>query len=171
MPIVEITMFEGRDEETKDRLAREITDAVAEHTGNSVDSIHVVFREMPRSSWSRGMVLASRRASPGGKPVRTDYASVSRIEYDPKTERDYLALRYQVINPGMATQAGFVSSLLLRPHDKTNEYLLVNKWLSLDHAKAYTSGPTHEALRQKAMMVLPKPLETVGADVVHLDVR
>jgi phenylpyruvate tautomerase PptA (4-oxalocrotonate tautomerase family)/heme-degrading monooxygenase HmoA len=165
-------MFEGRDEETKDRLAREIADAVAEHTGNSVESIHIIFRETPRSSWSRGMILASRRTpAQGAKLVRTDYASVSRIQYDPKTEREYLALRHDVINPGMATQDGFVSSLLLRPHDRPNEYILVNKWLSEAHAKAYTSGPVHETLRQKAMQVLPKPLETVGADVVHLDGR
>ena len=33
MPIVEVTLFEGRDEETKARIGREIADVVAEHTG------------------------------------------------------------------------------------------------------------------------------------------
>ena len=29
--------------------------------------------------------------------------------------------------------------------------------------------PVHDQLREQALSILPKPLETVGADVVHLD--
>lgn len=170
MPIVRVTMFEGRDEETKDRIGREIADAVAEHTGNSFDDIHVIFDEIPRSSWSRSLTLATRRPPrPSREPMRSDYASVSRIKYEPKWEPDYLRLRREVINPGMATQAGFVSSLLLRPHDKEHEYLLVNKWASRQHAEAYVAGAVHDRLREQALKLLPERLQTVGADVVHLD--
>lgn len=170
MPIVRITMFEGRDEDTKDQMARKIADAVAEHTGNSFEDIHVIFDEVPRASWSRSLMLASRRPPrPARRPTRSDYASISRIKYDPKTETDYLKLRRHVIDPGMATQDGFVSSLLLRPHDKEHEYLLVNKWASKEHAEAYTAGPVHDGLREQALKLLPERLQTVGADVIHLD--
>ena len=69
----------------------------------------------------------------------------------------------------MATQPGFVSSLLLRPHDKEHEYLLVNKWVSRETADAYTSGPVHDRLREQALRLLPERLQTIGADVIHLD--
>ena len=170
MPIIEITMFEGRSDETKARIAREVADAVAEGTGNSIPEIHVIFHEQPRASWSRGLVLASRRPPrEQAGLVRSDYAAISRIQYDPGTEREYLALRREVLNPGMATQTGFVSSLLLRPRDRTNEYLLINKWLNEEMAEAYHHSPIHDQLREQALAILPKPLETVGADVVHLD--
>lgn len=170
MPIVRVTMYEGRDENTKDRIAREIADAVAEHTGNSFDDIHVIFDEIPRASWSRSLTLGTRRPPRArGQAARADFASLSRIRYDPRTEADYLRLRREVINPGMATQAGFVSSLLLRPHDREHEYLLVNKWVSKRHSEAYTSGPVHDQLREQALKLLPERLQTVGADVVHLD--
>lgn len=169
MPIVEITLFEGRDDETKARIARAVADAVAEETRNSIADVHVLFHEMPRDDWARGLVLASRRTSPPASPQRADYASISRIEFDPRTEPEYLALRRDVINPGMATQEGFVSSLLLRPDNREHEYLLINKWLSRGHADAYTSGGVHDRLREQALAILPRPLETTGAEVVHLD--
>jgi 4-oxalocrotonate tautomerase len=168
MPIVEITLFEGRDDETKDRLARQIADVVAEETGNAIADVHVLFREMSKGSWSRGLSLASRRAPSTEPPVRADFTSLSRIKYDPTTEQEYLALRRDAINPGMATQEGFVSSQLLRPRDRENEYLLIIKWLSEQHYEAYHHSGLHEHLRQNAMKILPRPLETVGADVVHL---
>ena len=169
MPIVEITLFEGRDDETKARIARAVADAVAEETRNSIADVHVLFHEMPRSDWSRGLVLASRRTAAPAPPQRADYASLSRIKFDPSTESEYLALRRDVINPGMATQEGFVSSLLLRPDNRENEYVLVNKWLTRQHADAYTSGGVHDSLREQALKILPERLDTTGAEVVHLD--
>lgn len=169
MPIVNITLFEGRDEETKARIAREVADTVAEHTGNSIADVHVIFDEKPRHAWSRGLTLASRRTEPRSAPVRPEHASLSRITYDPSSEKEYLALRRDVINPGMATQEGFVSTLLLRPHDRENEYLLVIKWLTEQHSEAYRAGRVHDDLKRQALSILPKPLETFGADIVHLD--
>ena len=169
MPIVEITLFEGRDEETKARIARAVADAVAEETENSISGVHVLFHEMPRGDWSRGLSLASRRPAPTERPQRSDYASISRIKFNPDTEKEYLALRRDVINPGMATQEGFISSLLLRPDDREDEYLLINKWLTRAHADAYTSGGVHDALREQALKILPERLDTTGSEVVHLD--
>ncbi len=169
MPIVEITLFEGRDEETKARIARAVADVVAEETNNSISGVHVLFHEMPRADWSRGLSLASRRPAPTEPPQRSDYASISRIKFNPETEQEYLALRRDVINPGMATQEGFISSLLLRPDNRENEYLLINKWLTRANADAYTSGGVHDALREQALRILPERLDTTGAEVVHLD--
>ena len=170
MPIVTITLFEGRDDNAKDALAREVADAVATHTGNSIDDVHVIFDEVKRNNWSRALTLASRRAPRAvAAAVRAGFASVSRIKYDQATEVAYLRLRREVINPGMATQPGFISSLLMRPHEKEHEYLLVNKWVSKEHAAAYTAGPVHDRLREQALMLLPERLQTTGADVVHLD--
>lgn len=171
MPIVEVTMFEGRSEETKARMAREIADVVSDGTGNAIDSVHVIFREVDRQSWSRGLQLASRRepVKLGPDLIRADHASVSRIRFDPATETEYLALRRDVINPGMATQRGFVSSLCLRMQDRENEYLLVNKWTDAQASKDYTSSGLHDRLKEQALSILPVPLETEPADVIHLD--
>lgn len=171
MPIVEVTLFGGRSEETKARMAREIADVVSDNTGNAIADVHVIFREVERESWSRGVQLASRRepVDPAKGVVRADHASVSRIQFDPKTEPEYLALRRDVINPGMATQSGFVSSLLLRYHNRPNEYLLVNKWTDAESSAAYANSQLHEDLKRQALSILPKPLETEPVDVVHLD--
>ena len=111
------------------------------------------------------------RANGFGKPQLVDKVRSwgAPQKYNPETEDAYLALRRDVINPGMATQEGFVSSLLLRRQDAENEYLLVNKWLSKEHAEAYQSGAVHDKLKEQALSILPRPLETTGADVVHLD--
>lgn len=169
MPIVRVEMFEGRDGETKAAMAREIAATVAEYTVNSIESVHVIFTEQPKDSWSRGLTLASRRTAEPKEVVRADYASVSEIRFDPDTEPQYLALRRDVINPGMATQEGYVSSMLLKPTDSTDRYLLVNRWTSAEAAQAYAAGDTHERLRVEAMKVLPQALQTYGAEVVHLD--
>lgn len=169
MPIVRVEMFEGRDEETKATMAREIAATVAEHTVNSIDSVHVIFTEQPKESWSRGLTLASRRQDGPTEANRADYASISEIEFDPAQETEYLALRRDVINPGMATESGYVSSLLLKPVETSNRYLLVNRWTSAEAAAAYQEGETHERLRVEAMKLLPKALATQGAEVVHLD--
>lgn len=169
MPVVTVTLFEGRDDETKARIARQIADVVAENTGNSIESVHVLFDEKERGQWGRGLTLASRRTEGRSEPVRCEYVSLSRIKYDPATEAEYLKLRRDVIDPGMATQEGFISTLLVRPHDRENEYLLAIKWMSEAHATAYRESKVHDDLKRQALAILPKPLETTGADLVHLD--
>jgi 4-oxalocrotonate tautomerase family enzyme len=170
MPIVEVTMFSGRDEETKARLTREIAAVVAEVTVNSMSDVHVVINEVDRDNWGKGAVLASRREKqPRLAPQRPEHASVSHITYEAETEEEYLRLRRDVINPGMATQEGYIDSLLLRRGDVPGQYLLVNRWLTADDAHRYQAGPVHDGLREKALAILPKPLETFDAEVVHLD--
>jgi 4-oxalocrotonate tautomerase len=47
MPIVEISMVEGRDEEAKRRLHAEVTDAVVRSIGVRPDQVRVLLREVP----------------------------------------------------------------------------------------------------------------------------
>jgi len=170
MPIVEVTMFEGRDEETKARLTREVAAVVSEVTQNSLNDVHVLIKEMEPVNWGKGLTLASRRERTGDRVIsRPEYASVSRIQYNAETEDDYLKLRSEVINPGMATQPGFVDCLLLRPTEKDNEYLLVIRWLTQADDDAYDNSDMHENLRKQAMSILPHPLESYGAHIVHAD--
>lgn len=168
MPIVEVHMFEGRSDVTKAAIGREIAAVVAEHTVNNIDDVHVLFHEKQRNQWSRGDTLASNRA-PGKKtPARPEYASISRIKFDPGTESEYLKLRREEFHPGMAEMPGFISAELFRLEEREDEYFLVIKWMSAEDAHRYHESDLHEEFRVKAMELLPKALETSGAQIVHV---
>ena len=47
MPIVEITMIEGRTPEAKRRLIAKVTDAIEESIAAPRDSIRIILREIP----------------------------------------------------------------------------------------------------------------------------
>ena len=54
MPIIDITLLEGRDLATKKALMREVTDAVEKSLGAPRESIRVLVRDVPRSHYSVG---------------------------------------------------------------------------------------------------------------------
>ena len=54
MPLVEITMIEGRPPERKRALIREVTDAVEHALEAPRPSIRVVIREVPAAHWGVG---------------------------------------------------------------------------------------------------------------------
>jgi 4-oxalocrotonate tautomerase len=54
MPIVDISLLEGRDRAKKARLIREVTDAVERALGVSRESIRVLLREVPEEHWGVG---------------------------------------------------------------------------------------------------------------------
>ena len=56
MPLVEITMIEGRSKEKKVALIKKLTDAVEESIGAPRESIRVVIREVPPEHWGVGGV-------------------------------------------------------------------------------------------------------------------
>lgn len=47
MPIVEITMIEGRTPEAKRRLIAKVTDAIVEAIDAPIDSVRIILREVP----------------------------------------------------------------------------------------------------------------------------
>jgi len=60
MPLVEISMFSGRDEETKEKMIREITDAVVRTSGAPPEAVTVIIRDVERCDWARAGVPYSK---------------------------------------------------------------------------------------------------------------
>ncbi|MFS0644739.1 2-hydroxymuconate tautomerase [Siminovitchia sp. 179-K 8D1 HS] len=54
MPLVTIKMFEGRTDEQKKALVEKVTEAVAETTGASTESVTIVIEEMTRNHYAVG---------------------------------------------------------------------------------------------------------------------
>jgi len=51
MPLIEVTMIEGRSREQKARLIEKLTDAASEAVGAPVETIRVCIREVPGENW------------------------------------------------------------------------------------------------------------------------
>ncbi len=51
MPVVEITMFEGRTKEMKKKLIEKVTKSVVEALGVEPDQVWVVIREFPKENF------------------------------------------------------------------------------------------------------------------------
>lgn len=79
MPLVEITMIEGRNREQKRALMAEITDAVERTLAVPRESIRIAIREVPPEHWAIGGVsVLDRRAAAaqaGGEGERHDRKS------------------------------------------------------------------------------------------------
>jgi 4-oxalocrotonate tautomerase len=66
MPLVEITLTEGRRPEDLRRLLHQVHEAVRDSLDANPQSIRVIVREVPRSLWAAGDVtLAERDAQEG----------------------------------------------------------------------------------------------------------
>lgn len=59
MPVVVVSLLQGRTEEQKQKVAEAITKAMAEHAKSSAKDTHVIFQEYPASSWAMGGSLLS----------------------------------------------------------------------------------------------------------------
>jgi len=59
MPVVQVTLLEGRTTEQKRKLAARITDAMVEEAGARKEAIVVTFVEVPRDGYASGGVLIS----------------------------------------------------------------------------------------------------------------
>jgi len=57
VPLVQITMLEGRTVDQKRKLAQRITDALVEEAGARREAIVVAFHEVSRESYASGGVL------------------------------------------------------------------------------------------------------------------
>lgn len=54
MPLVDVTLIEGRDNEKKAALIKRLTDVVEETLGAPRASIRVILREVPAAHWGVG---------------------------------------------------------------------------------------------------------------------
>ncbi len=59
MPLVEISLIEGRDAETKKRMISEVTDAIVRTSGAPAEVVTVIIRDVPESDWGSGGVSYS----------------------------------------------------------------------------------------------------------------
>ena len=57
MPLVQVTMLEGRTAEQKRKLAQRMTDAMVEEAGARREAIVVAFHEVSKESYASGGVL------------------------------------------------------------------------------------------------------------------
>jgi 4-oxalocrotonate tautomerase len=57
MPIVEITLIEGRTYEDKSRLVTEVTDAIVSSIKAARESVRIIIREVPAHHFAAGGVL------------------------------------------------------------------------------------------------------------------
>lgn len=57
MPMIQVTMLEGRSVEQKRKLAQRLTDAMVEEAGAKREAITIAFVEVPRESYATGGVL------------------------------------------------------------------------------------------------------------------
>jgi 4-oxalocrotonate tautomerase len=63
MPIVEITLMEGRSDEAKERLHAKVAQAVHEAIDAPKEAIRVILREVPGSHFSVGGVAKNKSAA------------------------------------------------------------------------------------------------------------
>lgn len=64
MPIVEVTLIEGRSHEAKKRLVEEVTNAITSSIGTPREAVRIVIREVPGCHFAVGGVL--KDAPPAG---------------------------------------------------------------------------------------------------------
>lgn len=60
MPIVNISLIEGRDDESKARLIEKVTDAIEDSIGAPRPTIRVLLNEVPAAHWGTGGVPKSK---------------------------------------------------------------------------------------------------------------
>lgn len=56
MPLIDVTLIEGRPPEKKKALIKALTDAVEQSIGAPRDSVRVILREVPAAHWGVGGV-------------------------------------------------------------------------------------------------------------------
>ncbi len=59
MPVVQVTLLEGRTTEQKRKLAARITDAMVEEAGARKEAVVITFVDVTRESYASGGVLIS----------------------------------------------------------------------------------------------------------------
>lgn len=62
MPLIQVTLIEGRSAESKTALIRGLTDAAVDATASPRESIRVILQEVPAAHWGVGGVPKSAPA-------------------------------------------------------------------------------------------------------------
>ena len=54
-------MLEGRSDEQKAAVAKEVTETLSRHLGSAPEHIYITFLDVPRNNWAVGGELISKR--------------------------------------------------------------------------------------------------------------
>lgn len=57
MPLIQVTMLQGRTDDQKRKLAQRLTDAMVEEAGARLEAVVVTFHEVSKESYASGGVL------------------------------------------------------------------------------------------------------------------
>lgn len=60
MPVAQINILEGRSDEQKEMLIREVTDAISRSLGAPEESVRIIITEMPKQHFGIGGQVAKR---------------------------------------------------------------------------------------------------------------
>ena len=63
MPIIDITLLEGRSQEQKQKLVEKVTEAAVKALGAPRDSVRIILREVPKHHFAVGGVLKGKLES------------------------------------------------------------------------------------------------------------
>lgn len=61
MPVAQINILEGRSDEQKEMLIREVTDAIARSLGAPEETVRIIITEMPKQHFGIGGQSAKKR--------------------------------------------------------------------------------------------------------------
>jgi len=61
MPVVHVSLIQGRSKEQKKAIAAEVTESIHKHAGSPKEVITVIFTDIDPDSWSAGGTLFSDR--------------------------------------------------------------------------------------------------------------
>lgn len=52
MPVVRVSWFEGKSHAQKEKVAAEITESIARHTGTDPNYVYLIFEDVKPSDWA-----------------------------------------------------------------------------------------------------------------------
>lgn len=67
MPLVEITLWPGRSPVDKERMMKEVTDAVSRTSGAPTEAVEIIIREIAKTDWGCGGEPYSKSHPDAGK--------------------------------------------------------------------------------------------------------
>jgi len=66
VPLIEISMLEGRDDETKAALIRAVTDTVCGVLDSPPERVRIIIRDVPHANWGVAGTNLTHRKNDGG---------------------------------------------------------------------------------------------------------
>jgi 4-oxalocrotonate tautomerase len=169
MPIVRISMFEGRSVEQKRSLIREVTRAVADVCGVSPAGIHVLIEDYSRENWGRGSILHADRGDRSLAHPRDEvFFSVSRVRATDGRNSEYLDYRRDQVHPTMGSMGGFQAAFVAQDQADDHRFLLFNRWDNEAAWRQYQGTSAHDELRDKIRSELTQEMEIERYSLVDL---